>query len=367
MSQSSVDLYNKLIKLVQDSQNNINSLVKQKNTITQEAEKDINTLALIYGFDMAQGFFKNNFKKTKEIEDYQNSIVGMNPAELYGGEVVEEYVLPNGETGFAITEYKPASKTQIAIAETGQAAATVLNGLFRLQKAEAGFTGAIAAYSADLVTGGGDTYDFNDYMRDALYDIQEVPLLGGEELGKILNDENELESLYEKPSEYVRFVANMLPFTLKMIRSAKRADIKAAKDLFGRGFLKSTPELRRNISMANTAFKITFADNVIEGEDLGLSTAQATAYGFNKSMATGIAQSIFPDINFVTSSAGKRLLGQFVGNLKNASNKAAISGAVKQFTTGLFSDLGEEEVEFGLDLANKLAFGLALPDYCLEV
>jgi hypothetical protein len=38
MSQSSVDLYNKLIKLVQDSQNNINSLIKERNTVISDTQ-----------------------------------------------------------------------------------------------------------------------------------------------------------------------------------------------------------------------------------------------------------------------------------------------------------------------------------------
>ena len=358
MSQASVDLYNNLVKVTQESQDKINSLIKERNTVISNTQGDLNSLSMIYGFDMAEGFFKNNFQKTQEIQDYQNAIAGFNPEELYGGEVVEDYILPNGQKGYAVTEYQPASTATKVGAEATQVVSSVLSGFYTLAKK--GFTAPayILAGFNDLLTDK-DTYSDNDAYKDVLEEFAGFTPLSGETTGQILDEDG---SYVSKPQEYVRFGANLLPFTFKMIQSAQRADFKSMKDLFGKGLLKSTPDLRRNIAMANTAFKITVMDNTQEAEDLGLDGAKAQAYGAAKSLGTGLAQSVFPDINFIKSSAGKRLLAQFTGNLKNASNKQAISGAVKTFFTGIGTELGEEEIEFGLDLANKYAFGLALPD-----
>ena len=361
ISESQANAINLLQEKLKNTQTSVNTLIKQRNNVVSNVEAELNDLSLLYGLDLATGVMKNNFQKTQDVFDYQNSIAGINPIELSGGEVVEEVVLPNGEKGFATTVYKPASKGVKIFKETEQAVTDVVSGAYKFMKKSFTAPAYIMAGVQDIFLDE-ESYSEMDAFRDALTQFSDfAPTPEGVE-GKILDEDGNFESIREKPQQYLRMVSGMIPFTLSMISAGRKGNMKAANDVFGKGFIKSSPKLRQDIAMANTAFKITVMDNTKEGEELGLNSMQAQAYGATKSLTTGISQAIFPDINFLKSNAGKQLLKQFTGNLKNAANKQAVGAAVKTFMFNVSKELLEEEVEFGFDLANKIAYGLALPD-----
>ena len=102
-----------------------------------------------------------------------------------------------------------------------------------------------------------ESYSEMDAFRDALTQFSDfAPTPEGVE-GKILDEDGNFESIREKPQQYVRMASGMIPFTLSMISAGRKGNMKAANDVFGKGFIKSSPKLRQDIAMANTAFKIT--------------------------------------------------------------------------------------------------------------
>ena len=91
-------------------------------------------------------------------------------------------------------------------------------------------------------------------------------------------------------------VSDMLPFTLAIMNSVKKGNVKDAKNLMGKGWLAKRASDPNTYRMMKTAFNMTANDNRNEGKKLGLSGMQLAAFSTGKSIATAIVQPIMPDI-----------------------------------------------------------------------
>ena len=326
-TQASADLYNNLIDRYSVLQEKAKALNEGRNTLIENYETDINALQTEYGIDLASGVVNNNFQLTDEIEEFNKKV--------------------SENTGADLT-------------------ARLMGGLWKTGKDFIFAVPQLAAYATDLFTDQ-DTYSYFDAWNDVTSSLTNYNTLGEPEASEVVDEEGRY---VKDPKEYLRMTADMLPFTLGIIASARKGDLKGTQKILGNvlGGKKGRvygldPKLKQNIAMGDAAFKMTVNDNIREGRQQGLSDAQSLAYGTTKSLGTAISQAVMPDINFLKSGAGKSLLTNFRGNLKNATNKKAISSAAQTFFGNLKQELGEEEIEAILDLSTKYAFGLGLPDW----
>ena len=149
-------------------------------------------------------------------------------------------------------------------------------------------------------------------------------------------------------------IADMLPFSLAIMASARKGDMSKAAGLMQKF---TNPNARR---MMQTAFRITANDNYQEAQGLGLTGVKASAYGTMKSMATAIVQPIMPDVNFFGTGAGKVMWNGFTENLKKAATKNGVKTVIRNFTNNMATELGEEELELVLGDLAKYSVGLGL-------
>jgi hypothetical protein len=328
-TQASADLYNNLIGRLNESKNKVETLNEGRNELIQNYEADIDALQAEYGIDLATGVIENNFQLTDEIEKYTKKV--------------------NKEQGVII-----------------DLANRVIPGLWKFGKATAAFAPQMVAYASDLFTDQ-DSYSIFDAWVDTTTNLTNYSATTTPDAAEILDEDGRY---VKDPKQYLRQTADMLPFTLGIIQSVKKGDLKGTQKMLanviggkkGRVYGLDN-KLKQTIAMGDAAFKMTVNENIKEGRDQGLSDAQSLAYGSTKSLATALSQAVMPDVNFLKSSAGKQLLNGFRGNLKTAANKKALSGATKNFINGLKRELGEEEIEAAFDFANKLAFGLSIGDF----
>ena len=315
VTQASVDLYNNLNKRLNDISN-------QKKEIYKEYKADTEELEAEYGFNLASGVVDNSFKLTDEIKEFNKSV-------------------------------KENIGTDLS--------ARLVGGLWKTAGDIVTFPGVVMGMAGDLFTDQ-DTYSSYDAFQDVLFNLTNYNTLGDPGEAEVLDEDGKYVS---DPKQYARMTADMLPFTLGIIASAARGNTKGIQQTLSKAFPKRgiDKKLAQDISMGNAAFTMTFQDNVKEGENEGLSKGQAIAYGSAKSLGTAISQAVMPDVNFLKSTKGLNILKDFKGSLKSAANKKAVSKASGQFLTSIGKELGEEEIEFVLDKANKISFGLALGDY----
>ena len=325
-TQPSADLYNNLIGKYNNLKTEVNDLNKGRESLIQNYETDINLLQTEYGIDLATGVMDNNFQLTSDVEEYNKKI--------------------QENTGADITS-------------------RVAGGLWKFAKGASLAIPQLAAYTADLFTDE-DSYSVFDAWADTTSNLTNYNTLGEPEAAAILDEDGRY---VKDPKQYLRMTADMVPFTLGIIGSTKKGDLKGAQKLLGNllsgkkgRMFGISDKLKQNITMGNAAFKMTVNDNIREGRELGLNDAQSLAYGSTKALGTAISQAVMPDANFLKSGAGKGLLNNFASNLKNAANKKGFTAATKTFTTNLAKELNEEEIELALDMANKLAFGISLSD-----
>ena len=327
-TKASADLYNNLIDKLNTLKSNADSLNKDRKTLVETYEQDIDSLNAEYGVNLAKGFIENNFQLTNDIEEYNKSVGESNLTDL-------------------------TSRLGGGIFKTG--GEVLLN-----------FPALVLSTVGDMFTDP-NSYSYFDAFKDTADNLTNYNAMGEVGQAEVLDEDGKY---VKDPLAYVKMTADMLPFTLGIIASAKKGDLKGVEKLIGNtiGGKKGrvfglSDKLKRDITMANAAFKMTVADNIKQGEADGLTSEQALAYGSMASLATGLAQSVMPDINFLKSSAGKNLLQNFRGNLKSAANKQAISKASSAFVSNVAKEYGEEQVEYAFQLANNLGFNLGLPDY----
>ena len=327
-TQASADLYNNLVGRLNSLKSQTDSLNEKRQVLVEGYEQDINELATEYGLDLATGFFENNFQLTDDIEEYNKSVSENNLTDL---------------------------------------TARLAGGVYKLGgEVLMNFPALVLGTVGDLFTDQ-NSYSYFDAFVDTVDNLTNYNVFGETEQAEVVDENGKYVS---DPMAYVKMTADMLPFTLGIVASAKKGDVKGISKLVGDviGGKKArtfglSDKLKRDITMANAAFKMTVADNIKQGEADGLTREQALAYGSMASLATGVAQSVMPDVNFLKSSTGKNLLQTFRGNLKNAANKEALSKASSAFISNVAKEYGEEQVEYAFQLANNLGFNLGLPDY----
>ena len=337
-TKASADLYNNLINKLNTLKSNADSLNEGRKTLVETYEQDINSLNAEYGVNLAKGFIENNFQLTDDIEEYNRSI--SEDSKFLG------MTIPGAVTDLT-------SRLGGGIFKTG--GEVLLN-----------FPALVLSTVGDMFTDP-NSYSYFDAFKDTADNLTNYNVMGEVGQAEILDEDGKY---VKDPLAYVKMTADMLPFTLGIMASAKKGDLKGIEKLIGNtiGGKKGrvfglSDKLKRDITMANAAFKMTVADNIKQGEADGLTPEQALAYGSMASLATGLAQSVMPDINFLKSSAGKNLLQNFRGNLKSAANKQALSKASSAFISNVAKEYGEEQVEYAFQLANNLGFNLGLPDY----
>jgi hypothetical protein len=337
-TQASADLYNNLIDKLKTLKSNADSLNESRKTLVETYEQDINSLNAEYGVNLAKGFIENNFQLTDDIKEYNKSI--SEDSKLLG------VTIPGDVTDLT-------SRLGGGIFKTG--GEVLLN-----------FPALVLSTVGDMFTDP-NSYSYFDAFKDTADNLTNYNVMGEVGQAEVLDEDGKY---VKDPLAYVKMTADMLPFTLGIMASARKGDLKGVEKLIGNtiGGKKGrvfglSDKLKRDITMANAAFKMTVADNIKQGEADGLTPEQALAYGSMASLATGLAQSVMPDINFLKSSAGKNLLQNFRGNLKSAANKQAISKASSAFVSNVAKEYGEEQVEYAFQLANNLGFNLGLPDY----
>ena len=328
VTQASADLYNNL-------NGRLNNIQEKKKDIANEYTQVTENLKSNYGFDLATGVFENNFKLTGEVEDFNKKVK---------------------ENGLAKLNAK------------------LVGGIWKAASDIVVFPGVLMALAGDsfndaIGVSDEDTYSEYDMFKDILSNVANYNTLGDTGKARIVDDKGNLISFSKNPNEYLDTTLDMLPFTLGIMASAMRGNVnnvqkKMAQAFSGKGVYGGmSNRLKQEISMFNAAYAMTFNDNLLEGKDLGLTDKQAMVYANNMSLGTSLSQAIMPDINFLKGITGKKLVQGFTGNLKTAANKKALGEASKQFFTNIMKEVGEEEAEFILDKANKMAFGLSLGDW----
>ena len=159
----------------------------------------------------------------------------------------------------------------------------------------------------------------------------------------------------------VKTTANMLPFTLQIIMSARKGDVSKMGKLYGylnnKGVNKNTLTALKG---SETAWRLTIQDNVQEGKSLGLDDKKAQQYGFYAALSTSLSQLIMPDIKLIGggSKINSLLKQTFAGNLKSAVTKKAALNAVGQFWVNYVKEYGEEATELVFQNINKHSLGL---------
>ena len=337
-TKASADLYNNLIDKLNTLKSNADSLNEGRETLVETYEQDINSLNAEYGVNLAKGFFENNFQLTDDIEEYNKSI--SEDSKFLG------VTIPSAVTDLT-------ARLGGGIFKTG--GEVLLN-----------FPALVLSTVGDMFTDE-NSYSYFDAFKDTADNLTNYNVMGEVGQAEVLDEDGKY---VKDPLAYVKMTADMLPFTLGIMASARKGDLKGIEKLIGNtiGGKKGrvfglSDKLKRDITMANAAFKMTVADNIKQGEADGLTPEQALAYGSMASLATGLAQSVMPDINFVKSNAGKTLLQNFRGNLKTAANKEGISKAASSFVSNVAKEYGEEQIEYAFQLANNMSFNLGLPDY----
>ena len=338
--QKKYDKYNKHVKggdALQKRSDGVNSKLdtlklrdeKYRLSADNLQEEYANTAAQ-YSFNIAEGVFANNFEITKEYKDWRNRHVGKD--DLAVGEVRDfGNTLLQGIGQSAIKYYAGT-------------------GLWVNQV----FDGALDLVGADSYGQRAGQYDAMDQL-EFLYEKYSNYDLAGASTGDAYEG---LEGqAFGKGS---KMVANMLPFTLAIMASAKRgnvAGLNGAMQMLGKKAL--SPEWMSKIKMAETAFRMTVMDSTLEGREMGLTDAQSMFYGGTQATITGMVQMIMPDVNFLGRGAGEAAVTGFVANLKRATTKKGMEVVGKTYIQNLLGEFAEEEVELLLSDVTKIGFGLS--------
>ena len=319
----------------EEEANKYNNLVGQYNDLDGEREK-VNDLVLSaknrlettfteLGFNAVDGTISNNFEMTDEYQEWR-----------------DKHVKERGFWGGAYDAVGTFVQEGVNIA----ADATVGTSVW------------LAGLMDETVNKKSRYYNGHDAIQDSYKNFANFNWAGTSDYGADILDKDGNYTINARST--TKTIANMLPFTIGVILSARSGNLKPAKSLWntvGPKFLTS-PKGRSTIRMVDASYRMTVNDNFHEGKDLGLDDSQSYAYSSMKSFGTGLSQMIMPDANFLGSTAGKTILKGFVSNLKNSATKKAIGGATKQFVVNMGKELGEEELELAFGDIAKYSVGL---------
>lgn len=159
----------------------------------------------------------------------------------------------------------------------------------------------------------------------------------------------------------MKTTANMLPFTIQIIVSARKGDVTKMGKLYSTLAKKGVDAKKLTaLKGSETAWRLTIHDNVQEGKALGLDDEKAQQYGFYASVATSLSQLIMPDFKLVSGSSRvlSGLKSSFGTNLKAAVNRKAALNAVGQFWLNYTREYTEELTELTFQNINKHSLAL---------
>ena len=276
----------------------------------EELNDRFETLLGEVGYDQANHMLKNNFKKTKESEDFDEMLSG---------------------DGF--------------FHSTSDAVSSFLEGTIEvIVKGTAGF-------AADVLSGIGDmTTNQNDYsVFDAFSDtvgqftnFNYLPSSTSEDT-RLVGRDGDLNLNYKTIS---KSLAETLPFTLAIVNDVKRGKITNVELALGKLLnpMKSG-KVTNSLLLIDSAYRHSLSDNIEMAEGLGLDDNKGRVFAHTLAMSEGMAQLIMPDTKFFKTTAGNALLSTFKKDLKSAATKQAVSKVVQNFTKNIALELGEEEAE----------------------
>ena len=320
--QEEVDKYNDLV-------NQLNGLQEEEKNvrgIVSNAQERLSTLSTELGFNAVKGIFDNNFEMTDNYQKWR-----------------DEYVKERGFWG-----------------GTYDAVGTLVQGGINIAAdATIGFGVSIAGMMDNAINEDTKYYTGHDMVQDTYKNFANFNWAGTSDYGADILDKDGNYTINARSS--TKTIANMLPFTMGIILSARKGNLQPAKSLWntvGPKFMTSAKG-RSTLRMMDASYRMTINDNYHDGLALGLDKSQAHAYSNMLSFGTGLSQMIMPDANFLGSTTGKTILKGFVSNLKNATTKKAIGGATKQFIINMGKELGEEEIELAFGDIAKYSVGLA--------
>lgn len=281
----------------------------------QKLWDDYNTLLGSVGYDLAEGIMKNNFQKTTDSEEFDELL---------------------SSDGFWNT--------------TGDWMSSFSEGMLQVA-----YKGSVT-WIADIMSGAGDIWmGVIDKDNDKHYNVYDafgdtVRQLGNYNLApsskkentKLITEEGKLNITYKT---IMKSLAQTLPFTLAIVNDAKKGKITNIEKRMGRLLNPvKNAKVTQQLGLIDSAWRHTFSDNYQDGKNNGLEGSKALIYANTLSMAEGMAELIMPDTRFFKGNIGSGLLRVFKTDLKKAVNRKAMSTAIKNFTTGIIGELGEEEV-----------------------
>jgi predicted kinase len=196
----------------------------------------------------------------------------------------------------------------------------------------------------------------NDQIYDSVEQLNDLynKYTNYDLIGKATKDDYEGGEGPKGMPKFAETLADGLPFMLAIM--ATRGKNTLTNNLGGKIL---NPKNLNDLSMATTAFKIVAMDNVIEGQNMGLSKEQALAYGGAIGIVTGMVQTIMPDAELVKGGVINKILKDGLGStLKNFTTKEGLKFATGRWTESVLREIAEEEIEMVLGDAVKLGFGL---------
>jgi hypothetical protein len=299
-------------KKISDEAQVVRETVLDKN-LRREKFEELNdrfeTLLGAVGYDQANNILKNNFKKTKEGEDFD---------ELLSGD------------GF--------------FHSTSDAVSSFLEGTLEVVvKGTVGFATDVLSGIGDMTTNQKD-YSVFDAFSDTVGQFTNFNYLPSStsEDTRLVGEDGDFNLNYKTIS---KSLAETLPFTLAIINDVKKGKMTNAELALGKLLnpMKSG-KVTNSLLLIDSAYRHSLSDNIEMAEGLGLDDNKGRVFAHTLAMSEGMAQLIMPDTKFFKTTAGNALLSNFKNDLKSAATKKAVSKAVKTFVGNIALELGEEEV-----------------------
>ena len=337
ITQEDVNEYNLLVNNYKDIDTQIENTVNNFESYKTKSLSKVNSLEGDFGIDLATGVINNNFKLTDKVEKFREKFSGdgwwNGTADIIGGELMQgAYQLMKkaniGATTWLLTSFGDAFQDQ-------------------------------------------DNYSDFDAFSDVINNWSNKTILAKsqDEKFKITKEEGGFKEFDAR--NYAKLGVSMIPFTAQLIAEVKKGKFTGLRSAVGKNYLKlgdkskvlkdASQKLKDNIIMADAAFRATIMDNQKEGEALGLNGLQASTFAAVKSATEASVQLIMPDTQFLKGTTGKAIKDAFVGNLKKVANVEGAKSAVKEFSTNIFKEYTEEQVNAAMNLVTDVSYGLALP------
>ena len=305
----------------------------------ERLEKRESALLLEYGFDTSGQVIKNNFRITDEYQAWKNkNVSGTND----DGTPFNSGFFGSARDTFNRVGQGLAIEVIDLYVGTGVWATNLVGSFIKN-------TTGLGSYSdSDQIY---DRYDqlnamYKNYVSDASFVAIADDLEG---------------SAFSSYKHSMQTIGNMLPFTLALIGSMRKGNFAKTQSMYKQLAKKGFSQKKLQIfKTTEIGFRLTAIDQYQEAKELGLNNDQALGYSTATGLAIGFSNAIFAgEFGFGKQQAVRQAFNAFAGNLKQAANKQAINKTITAFTTNLFQEFGEEEVELMLSDVAKHSFGLS--------